>query len=277
MKTTTLLLTCLAALLLNHKARAATVLFDSPPFDTTWYQSGYLNMSFSETTGLTVNGSTANTITYFTNNRSQFQNLAVGDSIELTFNLTATNPQASYNGMFFGLMSSNGSQLLENYYGNSTAQATVEPFSGYLAMLNLGNNPSGYMYIYERKKNSGYYSLYNGNSLGDYAQEQPAANLTSGTAYPVSLKVTRTGSSENTIVMTINNQTTTLIHTGTDFFAFDSINFGYQTNGSDSLTFDDIKVSFVPEPGSDMLLLSALAFFGMFQLSRRSRRKWCQE
>lgn len=237
------------------------------------------NVVFSPTTGMTLrktdNTNGVNVMAYFTENRSSFQSLSVGASLELTFSLSVLNPRdTSKKSLNFGLFNSGGNQLEQGYYTNGAKQAKIMPFSGYLIMTNAGNQSSSWQTTPGfRNSSNSIYSIYNTTEISQPTGDPDSRfgggpihntplNLANATTYNGSFMITRNAADENTIVFTLNGTTIlSTIDTEATLFAFDTINFGYGgTDIGDAMTLNNIKLVYtVPEPAVLTLLLLAAA------------------
>ncbi len=280
-----------APLTLLHDQFAATYLSggDDPdlevysanhlPESTAWYMSYPMartsatsTVVFSPNTGMTLRdtgGGTTNVMGYFTNDRTEFVNLAVGESIELTFTFSAKNPVNLSSGFAMGFLNSNGTQVADGFY--SLPAVTAKSFEGYVIFSNFVNVGNWNTTLNRRHADEND-SLYATNAMdqnftGDFHNDGLA--LSSDTIYAASLTITRTDVSENRIQFSLNGVTLDAIDNA-PYTTFDSINFNFQTQASDGITINDIKVVYsqIPEPGTAGLGLAAVILGWM---SRRRR------
>lgn len=256
-------------------------------------ESSTANVLFSSTTnrGMTLRKTDdtgdVNVMAYFTEDRSSFQSLNIGDSLSLTFTLTVVNPANSYRDLVFGLMNSGGNQLEQGYYTTNEKKEAVAPFSGYFIMTQPGDSTSEWSTVpgfRSAQTGSDNFSLYAGAFISDPiggddpiwagANHDVALNLGNAVTYDGALTITRTGAEENRIQFSLNGVEIDVLHTEATLFAFDTINIGYPGTppaGGDSMTFNNIKLVYnaIPEPST--LALAILALWPLLHFVRRRK------
>lgn len=203
--------------------------------------------------------------------------LAVGESLTVTFDFSASAWGTQAAGLRFGLFNSDGVQVSDG------ANTGYTGFTGYTATTNPVGSASSPMAVRERIPNTGIsgegalmttndvYTLL--GSGGPQSQSFVATDVYTGM-----LTIERTGDTTNLLTYTITgtgltNYTMTYEHTNSTVTAFDG--FGLSTTNAtlvDSngrIFLDNIVVTHtIPEPAT-LAALAGLAAFGIVVLRRR--------
>jgi hypothetical protein len=201
--------------------------------------------------------------------------LAEGERIRLSFDVAFSGGafSTSANAFRFQLMNSNNSRVTTDFAGTSetgvASGTTFNAWRGYEALLpvNTTANSGGQFTLRERTGNGpGLNTSSNWTELANASVNEPlfAANTT----YPGFLEITNTGSGLS-VQGGLGLVTTRLATDGGPTTSFDTVSFFVLDGLTHNVTLDNIRVetSVVPEPGSVVLLLCAVAV-----LTNRRRR-----
>lgn len=226
-----------------------------------WYSTSSPNRVISVNDGrlvLPTGGGSGNFLTYFTPTT-----LAVGESINLTFNFTVSGSFTS-EAFRFGLLNSSGNRVSADV---STPAAIFNGYRGYAGFQSMDTNSQILRY-----RTGGNDSLWTTNS-GGFSTSLGTNNASLGlkgdgtTIYNASLTIERTGESSIAFSTTINGVTTIFNDNSASNFTFDTIGI-HLGNSAVSMTFDDFVVTAIPEPSQGTILLG-LGVVGLLLLYRR--------
>jgi len=186
---------------------------------------------------------TFNVMARFTESSSEPVQLKVGDSLTLSFTLSASNPKSAYRAIAIGLLYSHGAELEAPYYVTQTSA----PFSGYLVRTNFGSDDSPFGTVLSRRVSSqNQHSLYHSDTLKEdsFTEGYHTRSLALEDGVPVegSLTITRIDENTNAIQFLMNGIALSTSESPAEDFVFDSINFGFSPEAADSMTLNHIKV-----------------------------------
>lgn len=244
---------------------------------TTWYSSSNTASTLTQTAGVMTLAAGNHAITYVTPTRI----LEVGDKLTLsvTFNYT-TGTAASANGFRFGLFDSTNSRVS----GDAGSSSLFTNYAGYVAAF--GNNSTS-----TNAYGAGIWERTTPNSALINTSGQYSPNTTSNTAIGVAGTPPMQAGSDYTLTLTLDYLNATdmevtsvlsggglptgflVTRTYTDVTPVTNIDtivlFG-TTSMSNSMSFQSVSLSVVPEPAGGALLgFSLLVLFGLTR--RRSR------
>lgn len=265
-----------AATLLNDGFDNGSIGPQSLPDTAQWYGSTSDNVTAStgSMTLSTAGGTTSGLVTaYFTD--SGTVSLNSGETLTLSFVFSVTGVDSSVGYFRFGLFDSGGSRLTEQ--GQGAANSLFNNYSGYATLTNLDSDGSN---IGLNKRDNLPNNALLGTTSAYSSLGSTGANFTleNNTTYTSTLTLTYTGTS---IIMTqsitggsLSGITHTLIDdSGSLFTEFDTVAISIQSAAANTITFDNINVSVIPEPAASsfimtVLILGALAI-GRSRFKRR--------
>lgn len=277
MKTTLALLSLLCAGAAS--ATAAVVFQDNFANNdrTGWYTfttSTTATDAFNPTVGWRLTpqtGTTLSAITYFTP-----ASLAVGQSIELSFEFRQSLTTTSGTGFRFGLFDSQGTRISANQTGTGgTANAAFNDDRGYATFASLSSNTSHFTDIRERvTANDTFWTNGAFATLGALA---PRVTTAANTTYLASLLITYVDASTVSITSTINGVSMTRTDSSSLLTTFDALSI-FTDGNSGTMSYKNVVVttSGIPEPSASAALLG-VAGLGLAICRRRPSRPASQE
>lgn len=184
-----------------------------------------------------------NVMARFTESPSEPIRLKVGESLTLSFTLSATSPRSAYRAIAIGLLNSHGTELKEPFYMTETSA----PFGGYIVRTDLGSGDSDFGTVLSKRIPSAeQFSLYHSDTLReDVFSERFHArplNLEDGVSFEGVLTITRTGERSNEVRFSLNGAELLATDTAAEDFAFDSVNFGFSPEAADAISLNNIKI-----------------------------------
>lgn len=276
-----------AALIINDSFSDGSRTTQSLPSSTEWY-------SRAGTSTASVSGSTLNfdlvaapdngVVGYFTN--SGAIDLAIGQSISLSFDLTVNSPHAlSGEGdrLRFGLMNSGGSRETSDESNFNSVSGTYSNYEGYWALFtpNFGGVRAS---IQERNGTQDALPTTNAMTLlgNTFDTNDANNNLEPDTTYQYTLEIVRTSAGTNTITATVGGLSGVNTFVQTDvtlpFDSFDTAVISlhdfsdpqHPTEPATLATIGNITVTTsVPEPST--LVMWSLASVTLLMKRRASR------
>lgn len=205
-------------------------------------------------------------LTYFTASGSPVS-LQDGETLTISFDLTASVVNNEQNAFQIGVYHSNSSRI-SNDVSNSLAASAFNNYRGYRASFSAGASSSNNYSLYERTGSSTQLQLSGAHStLGD-ANTQ-AINASANTPFAVNFSLARVGDG---LIFTseVNGITISRTDAVDAFFNFDTLSItttmaALGANGT--LTLDNLVITLVPEPS--LSLLSLLGLSGLLLHRRR--------
>lgn len=274
MKLTTPLLT-LAALLAAPLAAQANVVY-SDNFDTAnggtaseWFTfttsgsaSDAVNGSAGTWTLTPQSGTSLSGITYFSPT-----SLAVGQSIELSFNFSYTVLPNTQGGFRFGLFNSNGSEISADQTA-STGNAAFFDDRGYSNNVSLSSGAGHQTFLFERTTDHNtFWTTTAFTQLGSsVARTATAINTT----YAASLLITYVDDNTVSITSTVNGVSFTRNDTASLRTAFDSLAFFTDGNNGNVTLSNIVVTAAIPEPSTYAILIGVVGL-GLATGVRRNR------
>lgn len=199
--------------------------------------------------------------------------LAVGETIQLSYNITFTNADSAANAFRVGLFNSAGGTVFTSDQ-SATTSSGLYSYQGYFETqrVTLTNAGSAYQRSSTTSQSS-LFSVTNAQNIGS----PTSLGATNGVSYDAMISLTRTGASSMRLDSQFGNQelqsfedTDTIANTF-NAFAFQIGNTSTDPVIPTTMTFTELTVSVVPEPTAAGLLLSGLAVaFGFFGRTRKT-------
>ncbi len=243
------------------------------PNTAQWYGSGASNATASagSMTLDTDGGTTSGMVTgYFTDTGAYA--IGTGETMTLTINFSVSGVDSSTGYFRLGLLNSVSDSKRISAQNEGSNNSQFSNYTGYAMFTNLAsfNNNIG---LYKRDSaNTGLI-----NAAGAYTALGSSGSpfsLENATSYTGTFSLQNTGSS---IIVTqsftggsLSGITHSLTDTSSIYTDFNTVAVTIQSSAANSITFDNISVSVVPEPGTSALLLAGVLGLGAMILRRRT-------
>ncbi len=239
------------------------------PDTAAWYNSSNSGISYS--TGNLSSTSNRFYMAYFTD--SGTVDLAVGESLSISFSLALDTPDTNYGGLRIGIFNSGGNRISSD--GAGLNNPLYDDYVGYASMMNV--NAGSAMKFSERNANlsealihSGTaYTSFNEKGLGD------GATFTSGQFYEAVFTLTRTASGvEMSVAISgLEGYSATYTDTTSAFTSFDNFVIYGSTNAMDGYSLSEVEITYnsIPEASTSGLLVLAI-FLPLLARFLRHRR-----
>lgn len=199
--------------------------------------------------------------------------LAIGETIQLNYNITFTNADSAANAFRIGLFNSASGTIFTSDQ-SATTSTGLYPYQGYFETQRVTLTNAGS--AYQRSATTSQASLFsvtNAQNIGSPA----SLGASNGVSYSAMFSLTRTGASSMRLDSQFGNQTlqsfedTDAITDTFNAFAFQIGNASTSPVIPTTMTFTELSVSVVPEPSAAGLLLSCfVAGFVFFGRNRKT-------
>lgn len=198
-----------------------------------------------------------------------------GESLTLEFTAKFSGVNNVDYGIRFGLFNSGGNRITAD--SNTLPNNGFSSYAGYFGAININNDAAGKAVIYKRfadatNEPNQLFTLANVSNSGPVSSLKfgNGVVLDDGISYTGSLSLVNKGTYLE-ITLTLAGQTISITETFLNgaYSEFDTFAI-YNNGATSSISFTNIKVTGIPEPGAPLMVLGTV---GMFLLFRRTARK----
>jgi hypothetical protein len=165
-----------------------------------------------------------------------------GKTITLSFTVTPLDATASAQSFRFGLFNSGGTQVLHNLVGVNTDNGFLDTV-GYFSVWNQGTSANATLYSQAAGTNNPVSSTASGAAV-IYTDATGSVTLAQGTAYDMTLMITRYSATQYSVTSSINDANSISAMTTTiNATSFDTVAIMNTPTGIDSMEFTNLTIT----------------------------------
>ncbi|MFA6961415.1 MAG: hypothetical protein WC205_11740 [Opitutaceae bacterium] len=200
-----------------------------------WFNSSTALGLSASTNALVSTSGSPTLVRYF-----PLQTLAVGESLILSFTLSATGLSDKLYGFRLGLMRSGSKRVSTDDFG---ATVSFADYQGYRLVTNLGSSAASST-VFQKRNDTSTSSLL-GGTWSKVGNSTVGVNFSSGTTYPFVLTLTRIDGASLAMSVSINGVVLlSAVDNAATALAFDTIAVFKDSSAAESLTFDNVSLAY---------------------------------